>query len=190
MAPSSSLRLSAAICVFLLASLSVRCDDEEDHLLQGINSYRQSKSLPALAKHDKANCLAGKIADEIEDEACPRPGAPSSPPRVANLQKHLDKCGIDGNTTKDGMVVPVCVRKRVPTLVLTNYTQSPQNAKYLNDSKYTGVGIGTEDDWTVLVLTTNTQTGMFAPPAGAAATVRNPLFCLLLGLSLFLLRQN
>nr|GMC47264.1 uncharacterized GPI-anchored protein At3g06035-like [Ipomoea batatas] len=189
MAPSSSLRLSAAICVFLLASLSVRCDDDEDHLLQGINSYRQSKSLPVLAKHDKANCLAGEIADEIEDEPCPKPGAPSSPPRVANLQKHLDKCGIDGNSTKDGMVLPVCVRKRVPTLVLTNYTQS-QNAKYLNDSKFTGAGIGTEDDWTVLVLTTNTQTGMFAAAAVAASTVTNPLVCLLLGLSLFLLPQN
>nr|GMD06640.1 uncharacterized GPI-anchored protein At3g06035-like [Ipomoea batatas] len=80
----------------------------------------------------------------------------------------MDKCGIDGSTTKDDMVLSVCVRKRVPTPVPTNYTQSLQNAKYLNDSKYTGVGIGTEDDWTVLVLTTNTQTGMFAAATAAA----------------------
>nr|GLL30353.1 uncharacterized GPI-anchored protein At5g19250-like [Ipomoea trifida] len=145
--------------------LGIALHEEEYHFFKvSTYNYRQSKSLSGLVKHDKANCLAGEIADEL----CPRPGASSNPPRGANLQKHMDKCGIDGSTTKDDMVLSACVRKRVPTPVPTNYTQSLQNAKYLNDSKYTGVGIGTEDDWTVLVLTTNTQTGMFAATTAAA----------------------
>ncbi|CAH9073667.1 unnamed protein product [Cuscuta epithymum] len=187
-------RYAAAIWGFLLAflfaSLLVRCDDEEDHLLQGINSYRQSLNVPALAKHDKANCLAEEIADEIEDQPCPRPGSRSSPPQIGNLQKHLDKCKIDANSTKDGAILPVCVRKRVPTLVLTNYTQSFQNAKFLNDSRFTGAGIGTDDDWTVLVLTTNTEAGMFAAASAAVVNASQRLMHLLqvaAGMSLFML---
>jgi hypothetical protein len=48
------------------------------------------------------------------------------------------------------------------TVVLSNYTHSDIYAKFLNNSKYTGVGLGSEHDWMVLVLTTNTTTGTFA----------------------------
>jgi hypothetical protein len=72
------------------------------------------------------------------------------------LQKHIDKCDININTTTDGVILPVCVSKLEPTVVLSNYTHSDIYAKFLNNSKYTGVGLGSEDDWMVLVLTTNT----------------------------------
>ena len=86
--------------------------------------------------------------------------------------------------------MPVCVRKAVATLVLTNYTNSPHYAKFLNDSMYTGVGVGTEDDWTVVVLATSTRTGSFANAANSlvsrVATVHY-LFSFMLGFCLNLL---
>lgn len=66
--------------------------------------------------------------------------------------------------TKDGAILPVCVKDRVPTLVLTNYTQSSY-AVYFNNSKYTGAGVGKEEDWTVVVLSTNTPAGTLASGA-------------------------
>ena len=56
-----------------------------------------------------------------------------------------------------------------PFLVLSNYT-TPQYAKYLKDSNYTGTGIGSEDNWMVVVLSTNTSTGNFS---GAASLIAN-----------------
>ncbi|KAK4424664.1 putative GPI-anchored protein [Sesamum alatum] len=152
--------------IILLLSVPVYSDDEEDHLLQGINSFRQSANAPVLAKHDKANCVADEIADQLEDKHCASNTAPPAQSQlISNYPSVLKKCKIDVNTTRDGMILPVCVPHRVATLVLTNYTQS-QNSRYLNDSRFTGAGIGTEDDWTVLVLTTNTPGGSFASGAG------------------------
>ena len=154
----------------LLLSPLVHSDREanEDDILQGINSFRRSLSLPALIKHDKADCLAGEIADDIQDQPCSSRtnGASISPASVStdlpSLPSNLIKCKIDVNSTVDGVIMPVCVPKAVATLVLTNYTSSPHYAKFLNDSRFTGVGVGTEDDWTVVVLATSTRTGSFA----------------------------
>ncbi|KAK4339611.1 hypothetical protein RND71_041073 [Anisodus tanguticus] len=165
----ASLRVPPAALLFLLAPLlilaPVNCDDEEGHVLSGINSYRQSHNLPALTKHDKADCLADEIADEMENQPCPRGGiTPGPASQFTQYPKLLGKCDIDINTTTEGVILPVCVHDRVATLVLTNYTLS-QHARYLNNSKYTGAGVGTEKDWTVLVLTTNTVGGSFASGA-------------------------
>ncbi|XP_028098687.1 LOW QUALITY PROTEIN: uncharacterized GPI-anchored protein At3g06035 [Camellia sinensis] len=140
--------------------------NEEDNLLQGINSYRQSLNMPALSKNDKAGYLADEIADQLEHQPCmtttsPITTASSSRPQITNFPDLLEKCNIDINTTRDGVIIlPVCVPKLIPTLVLTNYTQS-QFSRYVNNSKYTRVGIGSEDDWMVVVLTTNTPTRSF-----------------------------
>ncbi|XAR52583.1 hypothetical protein NMG60_11020728 [Bertholletia excelsa] len=147
-------------------------EDEEDNLLQGINSFRQSLNLPALSKNDKAGCLAGEIADLLEGQPCSTTGpitsaTANSRPQIVNYPNLLDKCDIDVNSTQDGVILPVCVPKLVPTLVLTNYTRSDY-AKYLNNSKYTGAGLGSEEDWMVVVLTTSTLTGNFV---GAASWV-------------------
>ncbi|KAI3448628.1 hypothetical protein Pfo_005293 [Paulownia fortunei] len=151
--------------ILLLLSVPVHSDDEEDHLLQGINSFRQSSNVPALAKHDNANCVADEIANQLEDKHCTSNTAPPTQSQlISNYPSVLKKCNIDVNTTRDGMILPVCVPHRVATLVLTNYTES-QNSRYLNDSRFTGAGIGTEDDWTVLVLTTSTRGGSFASGA-------------------------
>ncbi|KAM0034114.1 hypothetical protein Hdeb2414_s0016g00493661 [Helianthus debilis subsp. tardiflorus] len=109
--------------------------------------------------------MADQIADALEHKACSTMAGPSiitsTQPRYANYPDIVKKCDIDINTTTDGVILPVCVPKRVPTLVLTNYTQSSY-ASYLNNSRYSGVGIGKENDWVVLVLASNTPAGTFA----------------------------
>lgn len=172
------------------------CTENEDNLLQGINSFRQAAKQPPLVKNGKADCLADEIADELEDESCTSTtnGAsivPSSNTRLSDLPKHLDKCKINANSTADAIIMPVCVPDLVPTLVLTNYTHTAL-AKYLNNSKYTGVGVGSEDNWMVVVLTTNTPTGSFS---GALSLVPKVGFghymvSSLLGLGLFFLFAN
>ncbi|GFQ00129.1 uncharacterized GPI-anchored protein at3g06035 [Phtheirospermum japonicum] len=151
--------------VLLLLSVPPVNSDEEDNLLQGINSFRHSANVPPLTKHDKADCVAEQIADQLEDQHCAsNTGPPTQSQLISNYPNVLRKCKIDVNTTRDGMILPVCVPHRVGTLVLTNYTQS-RNSRFLNDSRFTGAGIGTEDDWTVLVLTTGTTGGSFASRA-------------------------
>ena len=164
------LRLSSFLFFVLLPAVLLlphlaNCSDAEDNLLQGLNSYRTSLSLPILAKNGKAECLADKIAEELEDQPC---NAASSikAPQLANYDRLIDKCKIDINSTTDAAIMPVCVRKLVPTLVLTNYTHS-QYAKQLNNSKFTGAGVGSEDDWMVVILTTNTRAGSFISGGGS-----------------------
>lgn len=164
------------------------CTEDEDNLLQGINSYRNSLNRPALIKNEKADCLADEIANELEDEPCTSPtnGAtikPSSTTQLPDIPKHFKKCKIDVNTTVDGIILPVCVPKLVPTLVLTNYTRTA-NAKYINSSKYTVAGFGAEDDWMVTVLGTNTTGGSFSSAISLVSEVGlgHCLMSLLLGL--------
>lgn len=64
--------------------------------------------------------------------------------------------------------MPACVPNLVPNLVLTNFTQSQYNDN-LNDTKYTGVGIGSDGDWIVVVLTTGRPEGSYSPATGAAS---------------------
>ncbi|XP_015968571.1 uncharacterized GPI-anchored protein At5g19250 [Arachis duranensis] len=164
--------------LLLLYTPAHSSDKEEESVLKGINSFRQTQNLPTLNKVKKANCLADEIAEEIEDEPCEnvnqfypstRTGAASSA-NIPNLQKHVDKCDIDINTTTDGVILPVCVSKLEPTVVLSNYTHSDRYARFLNNSRFTGVGLGSEDDWMVLVLTTNTSSGTFSASHAAATT--------------------
>lgn len=169
---NSSRRLTSLIVIahaVLLFSHTARCDHEEEgDLLQGINSFRTSMKLPALAKHDRAGCLADEIADELEDRPCTNAttalGAVGAQTRLTNYPNALDKCNVDINTTTDGVVMPVCVPKLVSTLVLTNYTHSPY-ARFLNDSRYTGAGLGSDDNWMVVILTTSSPAGSFASAA-------------------------
>ncbi|KAF5739850.1 hypothetical protein HS088_TW12G01061 [Tripterygium wilfordii] len=176
--------------ILLLSSSTVKCDEVEDNLLQGINSYRTSQNLQPLAKNNNANCLADEIADDLEDQPC-SPTA-STTPQLSSYRDQLSKCKIDPNTTTDAVVLPVCVRDLVPTLVLTNYTRT-RYARYLNDSKYTRVGVGSEDDWMVVILTTDTPTGSFTNGAAAMAAAalvfgRNYMVTLLVVLFLFLVK--
>ncbi|KAJ0525364.1 hypothetical protein HanHA300_Chr09g0311181 [Helianthus annuus] len=145
---------------------TVKCDDEEDSLLSGINSYRATLNLTTLTENDRAKCLADKIADQFKNQPCTNTTGSNTvagtEPEFANYPDLLTKCHLNVSTTRDGTILPACVPNLDPILVLSNYTRS-QYSGSLNDTKYTGVGIGSEDDWIVVVLTTNTPEGGYSP---------------------------
>lgn len=141
--------------------------DEEKDLLHDINRYRQLLNLPVLTRSGKASCLADEIADDLEDKPCQDyhnyyavPG--NNPNNIPNFQKNVEKCRININTTKDGVFMPLCVPKLDSDALFLNYTKTSRFTKYLNNSKYTIAGLGSEDDWMVLILTTNTSSGDFS----------------------------
>ncbi|XP_054801609.1 uncharacterized GPI-anchored protein At3g06035-like [Prosopis cineraria] len=178
--------LLAPLLAFLLLFTPAHCKDEKESVLKGINSYRQSQNLAVLAEADRASCLANEIADELEDVPCENvelyyPTA-SGIQKFPNFEKHVDKCGLDINSTREGVILPACVAKLEPTILLSNYTHNDRYASYLNNSLYTGVGLGSEGDWMVLVLTTNTPTGSFsaAPPPNFVMPFFIPALLLLL----------
>ncbi|KAF1861252.1 hypothetical protein Lal_00013978 [Lupinus albus] len=165
-------KLLSLLFIFLLSSillfnqpLSVHCD-EEDVLLEGINKYRSSLNLTSLTENENAHCLADEIADKLKGEPCTNStGAntvPGTEPQFSDYPLLLTKCHLNISNTRDGSIMPACVPGLTPTIVLSNFTQSLYSAN-LNDSKYTGIGIGSEDNWIVVVLTTNTSQGSFSP---------------------------
>ncbi|XP_015941528.1 uncharacterized GPI-anchored protein At3g06035 [Arachis duranensis] len=169
------LLLSLLLSSIFLTSNPVKCDDdEEDTLYDGINKYRASLNLKALTKNENADCLADKIADQFKKQPCTNTtGAntvPGTEPQFSNYPDLLSKCHLAISNTRDGIVMPACVPGLVPTKVLTNFTKSLYSDN-LNDSKFTGIGIGSEDNWIVVVLTTDTPTGDFAPYSSAATNL-------------------
>ncbi|XP_007034667.2 PREDICTED: uncharacterized GPI-anchored protein At3g06035 [Theobroma cacao] len=160
--------------LFMINFSPIFCDtDEEEDLLKGINSYRASLNLTMLTKNDNAECFADELADEFKNQPCTNStGAntvPGTEPQFANYPKLLAKCHLNVSNTRDGAVMPACVPNLVPSLVLTNFTQS-QYSDNFNDTKYTGVGIGSDGDWIVVVLTTGTPEGSFVPATTSAAS--------------------
>lgn len=140
--------------------------DEEASLLSGLNSYRATLNLTTLTPNDRAKCLADKIADQFKKQPCTNTTGsntvPGTEPEFSNFPDLLDKCHLNVTTTRDGTILPACVPNLDPTLVLSNYTQS-QYSNSLNDTKYAGIGIGSQDNWIVVVLTTNTPEGGYSP---------------------------
>ncbi|CAK9147071.1 unnamed protein product [Ilex paraguariensis] len=148
----------------LLLSCQVQSADEKANLLQGLNSYRSLVNLTSLAENSNADCFADELATQFKNQPCSNTtGAdtvPGTEPQFSNYPDLLAKCHLNITDTRDGVVMPVCVPNLVPALVLTNYTES-QYTQYLNDSTYTGAGIGFEGDWIVVVLSTHTTGGSF-----------------------------
>lgn len=161
------------VCI-LRNNLPLYSSAEEDNLYQEINKYRTSLNLTALTKNDNAKCLADEIADQFKNQACTNTtGAntvPGTEPQFPNYPDLLTKCHLNVSNTRDGAVMPACVPGLVPSLVLTNFTQSLYSDS-LNDTKYTGIGIGSEDNWIVVVLTTNTPEGSFVPATSNSANL-------------------
>ncbi|KAJ7954925.1 Glycoprotein membrane GPI-anchored protein [Quillaja saponaria] len=161
------LLLPLLLSSILLMNQAVNCDkDEEDNLLQGINKYRESLNLAALTKNENAECLADEIAEQFKNKPCTNTtGAntvPGTEPQFPNYPTLLVKCHLNVSNTRDGVVMPACIPGLVPSLVLTNFTKSLYSDN-LNDTKFTGAGIGSEDNWIVVVLTTDTPDGSFVP---------------------------
>ncbi|XP_059440080.1 uncharacterized GPI-anchored protein At3g06035-like [Corylus avellana] len=158
----------------LFLSHPMHCNDEEDKLLQDINGYRHSLKLPNFTENGKAACLADKIADDLKDKPCDKKAHgyssfAGSEPKFANFEKQLDKCDINFNTTEDGAILVACGPKIDSPEVLHNYTKT-EYAKYINDSNYTGAGVGSKHGWVVVILSTDTSDGTFS---GAVSLVPN-----------------
>ncbi|KAE8684999.1 NAD(P)-binding Rossmann-fold superfamily protein [Hibiscus syriacus] len=187
MAASSLKQRSQFLFVFVLAifflSHPVNSDDEAEHLLQDLNDFRTSVNLPAFTKNKNAHCVAKKIVDEMDDDdhPCTNPSSSSSGnkgTRLSDYPRAVSKCHIDTNTTSGAVVLPVCVANLVPTLVLTNFTRT-HFSRYINDSSFTGIGISSEDDWIVVVLASNTQSGSLASGASSHGLSYYVVFLLL-----------
>ncbi|XAR57225.1 hypothetical protein NMG60_11025286 [Bertholletia excelsa] len=170
--------LSLLLQSILLVNHTVNCDKEEDSLFQGINSYRESLNLTALTRNDRAECLAEKIADQFKDQPCTNTTGsntvPGTEPQFSNFPSLLAKCDLNVTVAQDGAILPACVPNLVPSLVLSNFTKS-QYSSYLNDTKFTGAGIGSEDNWIVVILTTNTPTGSYVK-ADNSGSVESKVF--------------
>ncbi|PIA30806.1 hypothetical protein AQUCO_05400123v1 [Aquilegia coerulea] len=150
--------------------------DEEDDLLRGINNYRVSLNRSSLIENKNAECFAEQLAEQFKKQPCTNTTGSNAilgtEPQLSNYPDLLKKCHLNLTNTRDGVIMPACVPNLDQGLVLTNFTETHYNAN-LNDTKYTGVGIGSENDWIVVVLSTNTADGSFVPagPDNSAALV-------------------
>ncbi|KAJ6305857.1 hypothetical protein OIU78_021225 [Salix suchowensis] len=143
--------------IFFLSSEVLGYYGEEHKLLKNINSYRTLYwDKPLLIKNKKARCVAKNIAAKL-DQPCHE----NSLVYKVKLDMYPDELAycIGDNHTTDGVVLPVCAPKddlaEVP--LLHNYTRT-RYAKYINDSTFTWIGIGSNDYWMVVVLSKNTST--------------------------------
>ncbi|PSR86064.1 GPI-anchored protein [Actinidia chinensis var. chinensis] len=155
----------------LLLSSQVKSIDEKESLLQGLNTYRASLNLTALTKNSNGDCFAEELANQFKKQPCSNTtGADTvlgTEPQLSTYPDLLAKCHLNITDTRDGQIMPVCVPNLVPNLVLANFTET-QYTQYLNDSSFTGAGIGSEGDWMVVVLSTNTVGGSFTPAQNTA----------------------
>ncbi|GKV19555.1 hypothetical protein SLEP1_g29796 [Rubroshorea leprosula] len=179
-----SLLLPLLLSSVLLMNRPVICDtDEDDDLFQRINSYRASLNLTTLTRNENAECLADEMAEQFKNQPCTNStGAntvPGTETQLSNYPTLLTKCHLNVSNTRDGAVLPACVPNLVPSLVVSNFTQS-QYSENLNDTKYTGIGIGSEGNWMVVVLSTSTPEGSFATDTSANLVSKiHPLYHLL-----------
>ncbi|ESQ41934.1 hypothetical protein EUTSA_v10014774mg [Eutrema salsugineum] len=140
-------------------------NEEEEFLLKTINIYRTSINLTTLTQNDNAECLADEIADEFKNRPCTsNTGSALDPGSEPGFPKLLTKCRLNINATRDGVIMPACAHNHDASHVLTNYTNSL--IKNLNDSKFTGIGIGSDVNWVVIILTTNTTEGGYSKSGG------------------------
>uniref|UniRef100_A0A7N0SYR0 Uncharacterized GPI-anchored protein At5g19230-like domain-containing protein n=1 Tax=Kalanchoe fedtschenkoi TaxID=63787 RepID=A0A7N0SYR0_KALFE len=164
--------LLALLASVLICGLGLVKCDEEDTLLQGINTYRGSLNLTALTTNKNAECLAEEIANQFENQPCTNTTGsntvPGTEPNFASYPDLLTKCHLNITNTREGVILPACVPNLDRNLLLSNYTQS-QYSRYLNDSSFTGAGLGSEGNWMVVVLATSTPDGSFTPADGSGS---------------------
>ncbi|XP_010278076.1 PREDICTED: uncharacterized GPI-anchored protein At3g06035 [Nelumbo nucifera] len=175
--PRCHLLVLLLLQLMLLLFHPVKSHDEEETLLRDINKYRASLNLSPLTENKDADCIAEQVADQFEKQPCSNTTGANSAPgaeiQLANYPAILHQCHLNTINTKDVAIIPACVPNLVPTLVLSNFTGS-HYSRYLKDSKYTEAGISAEDDWIVVVLTTNAPVAAAGTAVGGNSVPRNP----------------
>ncbi|KAJ6413951.1 hypothetical protein OIU84_006705 [Salix udensis] len=142
--------------IFLLSSAGLSCDEKQD-LLKNLNAYRTLfLDLPAFTKNKKANCLANEIADRL-DQPCDQTTRVDQIKLDSYADQLMDCTGT--NHVTDAVLMPVCAADKADEVALLhNYTRRNQYKKSIKDSSYTGAGVGSNDNWMVVVLNKNTST--------------------------------
>ncbi|KAH7543086.1 uncharacterized GPI-anchored protein At5g19250 [Ziziphus jujuba] len=168
------------IYVFLFTSSPAHCNEIEDVILKEINTFRKNTNHTEFSHNPNADCFADKVAESLKDEPCSRASdffyQLGMVPRLPNYQQLFGKCNIKANTTKDAMMLPTCVPKLNKTLLIEDYTQSPYN-KSLTNPSFTSIGVGSKDQWMVVLVTTNNSSGSFS--SGSAPSLLGLLHCLI-----------
>lgn len=162
--------------------------DTSSELFKGINSYRTTLNLSALTENQNAACLAEQLAKQFKGQECSNTTGSNTVPgteqQFPNYPDFLNHCHLNATVTQDAAVMPACVPGLVPDLVLSNFTKS-QYSQSLNESNFVGAGIADEGNWVVVVLSTNTPSGSFAPATGdtsdAKVAIPHQLVLFLLG---------
>ncbi|KAL1543223.1 hypothetical protein AAHA92_20228 [Salvia divinorum] len=176
-------------CLLFLSLLSysfllIKCDEEDD-LLKGIQQYRSTLNLTALAATAEAECIADGVADTFQNRPCANATylnatALSTFPSYTAV---MARCRLNAtNATGNGQILSTCVPNQ-QTLAISNFTS--RYATYLNSTGFTTIGVGSEDDWLVVLLTNMTGTAINGNGAsGLALTAITPvvlsLICLIM----------
>ncbi|XP_050218349.1 uncharacterized GPI-anchored protein At3g06035-like [Mercurialis annua] len=186
---AASSRFPLILSLFLFFTVILVQSDEEDTLFVAINHYRTSLNLTTLTKNENAECLADELADQFKNQPCTNTTGSNTVPgteqQFPNYESLLAECHLNVSNTRDGQVLPACVPNLDPTLVRTNFTDSLYSG-YLNDSKFTGAGIGSDGNWIVVVLTTNAPEGSYMTYNAATKMGFVSYLLLLLGMLLLL----
>ncbi|XP_057771774.1 uncharacterized GPI-anchored protein At5g19250-like [Salvia miltiorrhiza] len=157
--------------------------NEDDDLLKGIQQYRANLNLTALATTTVAECIADEIADTYQNQSCTNAttfnATAFNATTFPSYAAIMSKCVLNAtNASGSSQILPTCIPNQ-QNLVVSDFTS--KYATYLNSTGYSSIGVGSEDDWLVVLLTNITgisPNGASGLTLAAIGPVVLPLLCL------------
>lgn len=158
---------------------------DDGDLLKAINKYRVSSNLTALNRTETANCIADSIVGLIKNQSCTNANVVPTPPNNTTLSNYsvpVSRCGLNSTrASRDGLILAACD----PALALSNFTSTYNDS--LASTRFSDIGIGSEGNWTIVVLLSNATVGVVnrASAALTFSTMMNVVLSLLCFFVLF-----